>query len=229
MCGVRFASVLACCCISAGVAGAGAEAAQDDPASLELALARRPALYLVIGRDGRWLSVRVRGLELDSVPLSGVRVARQGVGVGPDELAELSSPQVWRVTEAPAENWRRVVAPEVLVPFTDDEDQPEPAAGIAPSPTPPPPRPDRYTVTTDSGWRLAVAPSVEGAAPVGWWRRVVRGWRRIVGDPEPALPPTLVVIVADPDDARRLVHLFSPGTAVLLGGDEAVASGLPGS
>ncbi len=227
MCGARFASALACCCISAGVAGAGSEAAPDDPASLELALARRPALYLVIGRDGQRLSVRVRGIELDSVPLSAVRVVREGAGVDPDGLTELSSPQVWRVTEPPAENWRRVVAPEVLVPYTDDGAQPEPAAGSAPSPTPPPPRPDRYSVATDSGWRLAVAPSVEAVAPVGWWRRVVRGWRRIIGDPEPALPPTLVVVVADPDDARRLVHLFVPGTAVLLGGDEAVASEPP--
>ena len=227
MCGARFTSALACCCISAGVAGAGSEAAPDDPASLELALARRSALYLVIGRDAQRLSVRVRGMELDSVPLSAVRVVWEGAGVGPERLTELSSPQVWRVTEAPAENWRRVVAPEVLVPFADDEDQPEPAAGIVPSPTPTPRRPDRYTVATDSGWRLAVAPSVDAAAPVGLWRRVVRGWRRIVGDPEPALSPTLVLVVADPDDARRLVHLFVPGTAVLLGGDEAVASAPP--
>lgn len=227
MCGARFTLALACCCISAGVAGAGIEAAPDDPASLELALARRPALYLVIGPDGRRLSVRVRGMELDSVPLSAVRVVWQGAGVGPEGLAELSSPQVWRVTEAPAENWRRVVAPDVLVPFTDDGDQPEPAAGVVPSPTPTPPRPERYTVATDSGWRLAVAPSVDAVAPVGLWRRVVRGWRRVVDDPEPAVPRTLVLVVADPDDARRLVHIFVPGTAVLLGGDEAVASAPP--
>jgi hypothetical protein len=225
MCGARFASALACCCISAGVAGAGTATAPDDPASLELALARRPALYLVIGCDGQRLSVRIRGMELDSVPLSAVRLVWEGAGAGADGLTELSSPQVWRVTEAPAENWRRVVAPEVLVPFSDDEDRPAPSAGIAPSPTPAPPRPDRYSVTTDSGWRLAVAPSVEAAAPVGWWRRVVRGWRRMIGDPEPALPPTLVVVVTDPEDARRLVHLFAPGTALLLGGDEAVALG----
>jgi hypothetical protein len=199
----------------------------NDPVSLELELARRPALYLVIERDGRQLSVRVRGLELDSVRLSAVRVVRQGTGVDTEGPAELSSPQVWRVTDAPAENWRRVVAPEVLVPFAEDGGQPEPAAGGAPSPTPPPSRPDRYTVATDSGWRLAVAPSVEAAAPVGWWRRVVNGWRRIVGEPEPAFPPTLVVVVSDPDDARRLVHLFGPGTAVLVGGDEAVASEPP--
>ena len=73
MCGARFASALACCCISAGVVGAETATAPDDPALLELALARRPALYLVIGRDGQRLSVRIRGMELDSVPraLSG--------------------------------------------------------------------------------------------------------------------------------------------------------------
>ncbi len=128
------------------------------------------------------------------------------------------------MTEPPAEDWRRVVAPEVLVPYTDEDDRPEPSAGIAASPTPPPPRPDRYTVATDSDWRLAVAPAVDAVAPTGWWRRFLRGWRRIVGDPEPALPPTLVMVVADPDDGRRVVHLFHAGMAVLIGGDQSRVS-----
>lgn len=219
MSGARSAWALAFICTSLAAVSAGAEPA--DAVSLELDLARKPALYLVIEGDPPALSVRVRGLELDAVPLRGLRIAWQGGGAPPT----LALPQLWRVTEAPEAEWRRVVAPPELIPYeaSSEEDLRTPL----PSPTPPPPRPHRFAVATDSGWRLAVATSVAEVAPVGLWRRVARGWQRLLGEPDPAMPPTLVVVVAAEDDARRVVHLVKPGTAVLVGGRVPVASVKP--
>lgn len=220
MSGARLALVLGCICTS--VAGAAAGSGPPDPTSLELALARGRDVYLVVERAELRLSIRVRGMALDSVPLRDVRVVWQGAEVDTEALGALAAPQVWRVVEAPAAEWRRVVAPEVLVPYDEEADPAQGTPAAAPSPTPPPPRPDRFEVSTDSGWRLAVAPSVEAVAPLGVWRRVFGGWRRIVGRPRPPLDPTLVLVVSDGEDARRLVHLFRPGAAVLVGGESPV-------
>ena len=85
----------------------------------------------------------------------------------------------------------------------------------------------RLIEAPDAGWRLALAPSPADVAPVGFWRRVARGWRRLVGEPDQVMPPTLVAAVASPEDAQRLVHVFTPGTAVLVGGRPAAGSVTP--
>jgi len=220
MSGVRSTWVLACICTSVAAIAGGATATPNDAGSLELGLARTPALYLVIEHDQPCLSIRARGLELDAVELIWVSVVWQGDKAPP----ELPLPQLWRVTEAPRAEWRRIVAPPELVPYEED-------AEVTPGPvrtaTPAPPRPQHFVVPTDSGWRLAVARSVAEVAPVGFWRRVVRGWRRLVGSAQPVMPPTLVAVVESETDAQRLVHLFAPGTPVLVGGDPPVASVRP--
>jgi len=181
-------------------------------------LARGRTLYLVVEADGGVLSVRARGMELDAVPLREIRAVWMDRGGHPAPPNPPSEPEVWRITEAPADSWRRVVAPDVLVPYVEDEESSPAPAQVAAIPTPPPFRPDRFAVATDSPWRLAVAPSVEAVAPLGWWRRVFRGWKVLVGAPAPPFEPTLVLVVADAEDARALVHIFRPGIPVLVGG-----------
>jgi len=195
-----------------------------DAASLELALARGPEVYLVVDAGASRLSIRSRAMELDAVALATVRAAWQGEGVTAGSPPTVEVPAVWRVTEAPAGDWRRVVAPAELTPYADGGTAGEPAVVDLRSPTPGLSRPDRFVVPTDSGWRLAVATSVGDVVPVGGWRRVVRGWRRVLRRADAPVPPTLVLVVTDPEDVQRLVHLFRAGTAVLLVGGQAGAS-----
>jgi hypothetical protein len=226
MSGRRWAWALACTCTS--VASAVAGQGPVDPVALEAELARGRGLYLVVESERRVLSIRARGMELDAVQLREIRAVWQDAGGEPGPPSPPGEPQVWRITEAPKDEWRRVVAPEVLVPYVDDDEEQEQeeampdGSPVAPSPTPPPPRPDRYSVATDSPWRIAVAPSVDAVAPLGWWRRVVRGWRKLVGAAAPPFSPTLVLVVDDAEDARRVVHLFRPEMPVLVGGEPAV-------
>jgi hypothetical protein len=203
----------------------GGAAGSRDGASLELDLARRPEVYLVVDADASRLSIRIRAMEVDAVSLRDIRTAWQGNGVAPGPPPTIEVPTVWTVTEPPTAEWRRVVAPAELAPYTDDRATGDVGAAGRPSPTPGASRPDRFTVSTDSGWRLAVATSVRDAVAVGGWRRVVRGWRRVLHGPEPAVPPTLVLVVSAPDDARRLIHLFRPGAAVLLVGGSSGDAG----
>jgi len=216
MSGARLAWVLACICSSAVVAAPGQGA--SDPVVLELDLARRGEVYLVLEADGRSLSVRARGMELDAVPLLEVRAAWLHRAGDPLPPTPPGGPQVWRITEAPADSWRRVVAPEVLVPYVEDGEASAQPAQAGQRPASPPFRPDRYAVATDSPWRLAVATSVDAVVPLGCWRRLVRGWKTLVGAPASPFEPTLVLVVADADDARGLVHLFRPGMSVVIGG-----------
>ncbi|MEX1309828.1 MAG: hypothetical protein AB1Z65_05365 [Candidatus Sulfomarinibacteraceae bacterium] len=196
---------------------------QGDSATLEVTLARARAPYLVLELAGPSLSVRVRAMELQSVPLLAVRAVRQGPDGDAGSPPVPGTPQVWRIVEGTAGEWRRVVAPVELVPYVEEGQRPEPTPLAGPTHTPPP-LPDRFVVTTDSPWRLAVAPTLDAVVPIGFWQRVFRGWRRMIGRPEPPTPPTLVLVVHSAEDARRLVHLFRPGMAVLVGGGKAVAS-----
>ncbi len=222
MCGALFRSAIACTCIS--VAFAAHAATPQDAAALEVALSRQPGVYLVVDAGASRLSIRSRAMELDSVPLAAIRVAWQGQGVtaGPPPTVEV--PAVWHVTEAPTGDWRRVVAPVELAPYSDAGPVRDSGESVRPTPTPGPILPDRFVALTDTGWRLAVTTSLRDVVPVGFWRRIARGWRRVFHQADPPMPPTLVLVVTDQEDAHRLVHLFRQGAAVLLVDASAGAS-----
>lgn len=206
MCGGWFRSALACCCISlAALAAAGAPV---DSAALELGLANSRALYLVVDPDQARLSIRIRGVEVDAVQAEAVWIAFSDTAGDGSTAPEL--PAVWRVTVAPSEGWRRVIAPAELVAYDEDA-----AGDLAPTPAPADHRPTCYVVETDTGWRLALGGPLRELVPIGLGARLQRGWRRLVGDPLPPLPPTLVLEMA-PADAQRVVHLFEVATSILV-------------
>lgn len=205
MSGGLYRSALACCCTSLAVAAA---APPPDPVALELGLARTRSLYLVVDPDRARLSIRIRGVEVDAVQAQAVWVAAcatDGGGLAAPEL-----PAVWRVTAVPTDQWRRVIAPDRLEAYSDDV-----AGRDVPTPGPAVGRPPRFVVGTDCGWRLAVGGPVEELVPSGLGARIGRGWRRLAGRPDPPLPPTLV-LETSPADARRVLHLFEPGTPILV-------------
>lgn len=223
MSGARFLSALALTCTSLLVQAGAGVAASPDATTLELGLAKGRHLYLVIDPDSARLSIRARGMELDAVVASRVEIAWGATTTFAGDPPTLELPTVWRITEEPEAEWRRVVAPEALSEYDADGD-----GSSAPSPTPASPRPERYDLPTDAGWRLAIGSSSQGLVPSGFWARVHRGWRRLIGAPLPPMPPTLLLVVVE-EDARRLVHLFRPGTAVLVARGAAPSPASPES
>jgi len=172
----------------------------------------------VLDRRADKLSIRVRGLELDSV---AVREASRLVFrplFGDAEAPELVAPAVWTVVEGPGDTDRETIAPTTLRPYSEDAEE-ESAAPAAADPAAAEAKPTTYRVRLDVGWQLLVT---DEAPRLGWGRRFLAaiedGWQRIRGR-EPSHPPLVVLVVA-PADARRLHHVFRTGTRILvLAGD----------
>jgi hypothetical protein len=207
---------------------AGAVAAQ--PASdgraaaleLELELARSRELYLLVDPGGRQFQVRARGIVLESVAMVDVVVRSMAPLLAGGDPPRLEVPAVWHVTQAPEDTWRRVIAPPTLRPYADEEEEdPTPwptGAGPKPTRTPTPTPvmvPPDYDLKLDSGWRLEVASERPGFYGSRLGGAIASGWLRLLGRQREDQPPRLVLVMA-PDDARRIRHLFVPGTAVLL-------------
>jgi len=197
---------LACTCTSWGPAFA-----SEPEQALELSLARQRALYIRLPIDHPELQVKVRGVVLQRIPVKALRVAYQGSVAEASELPELRIPVVWRVGAAPEAEWRRVVAPPTLVPYSEDAA----VAGTGVTPSPQTASPAQYDVELASGWVLHVGPS----PPTGWLSRLAgrlrSGWCRLWGRPLPQPPPS-VAVVMDADDARRALHLFREGLEILV-------------
>lgn len=201
--------------------GTGAEAAAQG-AAVELEVARKPGLYLVVDAAAGKLEVRSRGLTLDAAALLGAEVRFYRPAWGEVEVRELPAGG-WRVaTDAPAE-YRQVVAPLELRPYPEAADAggggaatggPMPAAGTASAAGAVEP-PTSYRVQLEEGWELRIGP---GMPEAGWVRRLgstlSRGWWAWRGRPQPA-PPTLVLVL-EAGDAQRLHHLFRAGLPILL-------------
>jgi len=208
---------LACSCTSATFA-----AADGSLAELELQLARTPSLYLRLDVRSGLVQVMVRGLELDRIQASPVRLV---VRRAPGQARAIPAPElpfVWHVISPPAVAWRKVVAPRTLVPYQEGSPPPSPL----PTSTPPPDLPTQYQIELDSGWTLHIG----NDPPDRWRRRLVgrigSGWRRLTGRAV-APPPPALVVVTEPDDSQRLLHLLVEGTPLLLfcGDDEPSAQG----
>lgn len=219
--------VLASFCTSAFAAAiasplwaAGTKAPTTASLEAEVALARRPGVYMVVDPCSMQLDVKARGFLLESLPLRDVRALtfRPLVGGG-TAITELTLPATLKVEQGPPWPQRGVEAPATLRPYTGDESAPTPPPGTTPTPiptaTPLPLAPARYTVGMNDGWRLAVGPSVAARNPLRrFFAAVGDSWRRLRHQTAKH-PPTLALAV-DPEAAREIFHLFQPGVSVLV-------------
>jgi hypothetical protein len=188
---------------------------------VELSVARRADVYLILSPAERVLEVRARGVTLDRIPLVGIELISQQRFFGRSLPSAPSVPAQWVVRQGPGDLDREVIAPEVLRPMpAEDEEEPEapaslPVAGPTPSPTPTVEPPVSYRVQLENGWDLWVTDrlprqgffSVLGAALRDGWRR----WRGRGVD----VPPAVTLLMAA-DDARRVHHLFRTGSAIIV-------------
>jgi hypothetical protein len=201
----RFLWALACICTSAAPAAASGESA----AELELRLARTPSLYLRLDVSSDALQVMVRGMELERVPVTDVRlVSRRAPGMADDSLSGFL-PAAWKVVGDPQVEWRTVVAPPTLVPYDENAEPPTPVPDSDHE------MPVQVAVGLDNGWELHLGPD----PPIGWWRRIAdrlgSGWQRLWGN-APEVPPPALVVVLRPDASRALLHIIRDGTPLLV-------------
>lgn len=191
------------------LAAAEVHAASPSNAEAELALARKPALYVVVDPARGAVEIKIRGQAFVSLPLAGWAFLVYVPGPG-SEHPELALPATLQVTGDPLSAIRRVATVESLRPYDDDdEDTP------APSPPPPPERAVTFEAPLESGWVLSVGPKLPPTRGLsGWAARLADGWATVRARP-PARPP-LLALALGADAASRLHHVLRPGTAILV-------------
>ncbi len=219
-------SALASICISLAAATARAGDVPPDPArvaalGLEVGLATRPGVYMVLDPQRRVLEIRARGVVLDTVPLTGIEIMSQQPLFGSSHPSNPPIPAVWTVAEGPGDSDREVVAPDKLVPAPKDDNEeeteptPPPDATPTPTPTPAPLPATSYRARLANGWDLWITDRLPPQDRVGTFLAAVRdGWRRLRGlgrDHSPA-----VTLAMSDDDARRIHHLVQAGMAILV-------------
>lgn len=200
---------------------------------LEASLARKPNIYLKLDLGERLLQIKARGLVLDQMVVKGVEAAARKPFYQPTEPLRLPVPVILEVLQGPGDTDREVIAPPSLRPARrgdeeeEEKEKPTPVPrGPTPTPTPRPETPSRYRVELIK----AEAERASTAQLVLWvtdqpparsfWQRfreaVKEGWAVLVHHQEiPQEPPGLVLVV-DPEDARRLHHLFRQGMTILV-------------
>lgn len=196
---------------------------------LEASLARKPNVYLKLDLGERLLQIKARGVVLDQVVVKAVEAARRKPFYQPTEPLALPVPVILEVLEGPGDTDREVIAPPSLRPARrsdEEEEAPLPPApqGPTPTPTPRPETPSRYRVELTRGKAAEASPLllwVTNDLPArSLWQRfrqaVKEGWAFLVRHEEVPQEPPGIVLVVDPEDARRLHHLFRQGMALLV-------------
>jgi hypothetical protein len=191
----------------AGATG-GESSAIDRFVANELAAARKIDLYLVLTRDGRSVEVRSRGMVLDTVRLEATTVLRYRAARDAAPPPEL--PEIWEVRQEPAAEHRKLIAPDELRPYNEDDAAvaPQPP-GILPEP------PSSYEVGLDGGWVLRVTQQLPAGTLWARWRQTVAdGWQRL--RQHRIERPPVVVLTAPVEAGRRLHQLFRQGRKILI-------------
>ncbi len=189
---------------------------------LEVRLAQRPEVYLVLNPASRNLEVKVRGLALDRVPLAGIEMIVHAPVFGGREPSPLPLPAIWRVVDGPGDTDREYIAPAELRPYNPDGyDDPQPSMTPArpgappPTATPFPEAPASYRARLDSGFDLWITNTLP---PQGFLARasaaVRDGWQRLRGRGSQLSPA--ITLAMDREDAMRLHHLMRSGMAILV-------------
>jgi hypothetical protein len=221
---------LLCATLASGAARAAEGASAMPPlaalriAEFETALAKGKGIYLVLDPRAGRLTVKSRGLTLDSVEIGELALLEFRPLLFKGDAPELIAPTVWKITEGPGDSDRETIAPPELRPYSEEEEPepepaPPPAGGGAPAPAKKKPeemeKPSSYRVSLDNGWQLFITPE----APRGsFFRRlgaaVKDGWLRFKG--RTTEHPPLVALVMPAPSGQRLHHLFRTGTEILV-------------
>jgi len=201
---------------------------------LEASLARKPNVYLKLDLGERLLQIKARGVVLDQVVVKAVEAATRQPFYQPPEPLALEVPVILEVLQGPGDTDREVIAPPSLRPAKSAEEEEEEEAakptpslqGPTPTPTPRPETPSRYRVElTKNGSKggeasplvLWVANDLPARSLWERFRQAVKeGWAFLVHHEEVPQEPPGIVLVVDPEDARRLHHLFRQGMALLV-------------
>ena len=212
--------------VAAGVAAAGEPPLNEGGVSaleMEARLARTPDVYLVLDAPRRVLEIRARGLVLDSVRLSGIEMVDQHPLFGRGSTSTLKLPAEFTIETGARDTSREVIAPDKLVPAPkDDSDAPETGAqgtpAPEPTPTPVPEPPASYRVRLDNGWDLWITDVLPGETR---WARYVAavkdGFLRLTGRARSY--PSALTLSMSREDTKRLHHLLTKGTVLLVVGD----------
>ncbi len=189
---------------------------------LEVPLAQRPEVYLVLSPASRTLEVRVRGITLDRVSLAGIEMVVHAPIFGGKAPSPPPLPAIWRVAQGPGDTDREYVAPTELRPYNPDgyDDAkpgltPAPPGAPSPTATPVPEPPASYRAKLEGNWDLWIT---EALPPQGFFARasaaVRDGWQRLRGRGI-ELPPA-ITLAMDREDAMRLHHLMRSGMSILV-------------
>ncbi len=188
---------------------------------LELELAKKPDLYLVLDPGAKTLDVKARGMVLSQFKLVEVSRLVFHPLFRPGRAPKLPAPAIWTVAEGPGDSDRDFIAPTTLRPYSEQDERQEtlPAPGSKSNASDEKPRiPSTYRVRLDIGWQLLL---VNEPPRLDWMRRfaaaVHDGWLRLHGQ-EPDHPP-LITLVVSVDDGRQLHHLFRTGMPILVTSD----------
>jgi hypothetical protein len=196
------------------------QAAPTEPKTLleaEVALAQEKGVYLILRPAAKELTVRSRGLALETMKLEKVSFMRYHASLGERGDAQAKLPLALVVAESVEGDHRKVIAPVELKPYPEEGEEEE-ATPIqvtsGPGEVMPAP-PTTYTIALESGWKLLVTQN----PPEQTWRgrllyTLKDGWYRLRG--RPTEQADLVVFGAKAEDAQRLYHLFQAGVRILL-------------
>jgi hypothetical protein len=179
---------------------------------LELELASKKELYVVIDPWRQTVELKARGLVLYSMALAGFALQSYRVG-GEPATSPLALPSLWTVEEDAAAATRKLIAPKELVPYSEDAEPPVSSTPSKDEKAPPPPT--TYQVRLDGGYQLWVGEDLPGTS---WWNRLGEllrdGWASWRGR-QLKRPPRLALAM-DRDGGQRLLHIMRPGLKILV-------------
>ena len=211
--------------LAAGVALAGEPPLTEGGVSaleIEARLARKPDIYLVLDAPRRVLDIKARGLVLDTVKLTGIEMVGQHRLFGKGSSSTIKLPAEFTIESGSRDFSREMIAPGKLVPAPKEEgDTPLPETkgtpAPEPTPTPVPEPPASYRVRLDNGWDLWITDALPGETA---WARFVGavkdGFLRLTGRARNY--PSALTLSMSRADTKRLHHLLTKGTALLVVG-----------
>ena len=196
-------------------------------AELELSLARKPDLYILIDPVARTLEVKARGLSLDTIGLADIALLSEQPLFGRSKNSSIRLPVVWTIAHGVPGHGRQMIAPSKLRAYSETRGEAATPESLAAASAEAKKHeresgelPTRFHAEFENGWYLQVQQSIAASS---FWHRlqatVSDGWHRLFRPPQ-GRPPALALAISA-DDARSIQHLIRPGMKILIGPDPA--------